>query len=200
VDLLFVTTNVPSEFEDAFAKIACEKADAVIVGQAAVLQANSQPLAALAAHYKLPAVYASRISVMNGGLMSYGTYYPEAYRIMGNYVGRILNGEKPSDLPVQQLTRVELVINLKTAKALGLELPASERPTSAWGPSRHFAAARQLGRFRCEAEIKGQGGSASLVANDPNADSAGASCRGDPSRIGMQLQRSRSFPGTARMT
>jgi putative ABC transport system substrate-binding protein len=95
------------------------------VGSDAVLQRNSDQLAALAARHRIPAIYPSRISTVGGGLMSYGTYYPDGYRIIGNYAGRILSGERPADLPVQQVTKVELVINLKTAKALGLEVPAA---------------------------------------------------------------------------
>jgi putative ABC transport system substrate-binding protein len=100
-----------------------EKADAVIVGQAALLQRNSDGLAALAVRYRLPAIYGSRASAAVGGLISYGTNYSEAYRILGNYAGRILNGESAADLPVQQPTRVELIINLKVAKAIGIKIP-----------------------------------------------------------------------------
>jgi putative ABC transport system substrate-binding protein len=80
---------------------------------------------ALAARHGVPAVYQWRDFAAAGGLMSYGTVLAELYRPMGIYVGRILKGAKPSDLPVQQSTKVELIINLKTAKALGLSVPIS---------------------------------------------------------------------------
>jgi putative ABC transport system substrate-binding protein len=80
-------------------------------------------LAALAAHNALPAIYASRDTVNSGGLISYGADFAEASRLAGRYVGRILNGEKAADLPVQQSTKVELFLNMKTARALGITFP-----------------------------------------------------------------------------
>jgi len=80
---------------------------------------------ALAARYKLPAIYYGRLAVKDGGLLSYGPDYLEQYRLAAGYVDRILKGEKPADLPVQAPTKLELVINLNTAKALGLTVPAT---------------------------------------------------------------------------
>jgi putative ABC transport system substrate-binding protein len=85
---------------------------------------NRQAIVDLATRYRIPAVYPMRGFAAAGGLVSYGTNYPDAYRLIGEYLGRVLNGEKAEDLPVQA-TKLELVINLKTAKTLGLEVPAS---------------------------------------------------------------------------
>jgi putative ABC transport system substrate-binding protein len=81
---------------------------------------NQAALVELAAQHRIPAVYPSREFVALGGLASYGTNYPEAYRQVGDYLGRVLNGEKPENLPVQQVTTLQLIINMKTAKALGV--------------------------------------------------------------------------------
>ena len=96
------------------------------IGPDPFFNARTERLAALALHHGIPAVYQFREFAAAGGLMSYGTDSPkEAYRLAAVYIGRILRGEKPGDLPVQQATKGELVINLKTAKALGLTVPRS---------------------------------------------------------------------------
>lgn len=113
------------ELNDAFAAVMNEHPDALIVASAPFFDAieiNDQ-LAALTLKNRLPAIYQYRGFPAAGGLMSYGANYGEAFRVAGVYAGRILKGEKPADLPFQQSTKVELVINLKTAKALGLIIP-----------------------------------------------------------------------------
>ena len=96
-----------------------------MVGADAFMFSNQAILVDLAARHKIPAVYPIRQFAARGGLASYGTNYPEAYRQVGDYIGRVLNGEKPESLPVQQVTTLELVINTKTVKLLGLAVPPS---------------------------------------------------------------------------
>ena len=106
------------------------RANALLIGQALFFNNQVEQLAALAA-YKVPAIYSLREFAVAGGLMSYGASLADQYRQVGVYAGRILKGEKPADLPVQQPTKFELVVNLKTAKALGLAVPSrcSAAPT-----------------------------------------------------------------------
>ena len=111
------------EIDTAFASFVKLRAGGLVIGTDAFFNVRSEQLAALALEHKLPAVSQYREFVAAGGLMSYGGSIQESYRIAGIYTGRILKGEKPADLPVQQATRVELFINMKTAKALGLTFP-----------------------------------------------------------------------------
>jgi putative tryptophan/tyrosine transport system substrate-binding protein len=113
-----------SDIEAAFGTLAELRARAMVVGIDPFFTNHSSEIVALAARHVVPAIYPWREFVDDGGLASYGTKLSDSYRQVGIYVGRILKGERPGDLPVQQVVRVELVINLKTAKALGLKVPS----------------------------------------------------------------------------
>jgi putative ABC transport system substrate-binding protein len=125
VRLIFVNASRASEVETAFANVLQERADALLVSSDGFFLTHPDQIVALAARHALPAIYGWRQAMAVGGLMSYGTNIIEAWRQAGVYTGRILKGERPDDLPVQQVTKVELVINLKTAKTLGLTFPLS---------------------------------------------------------------------------
>jgi putative tryptophan/tyrosine transport system substrate-binding protein len=114
-----------AEIERAVTAFARSGNGGLIVSASALVLAYRNLIIALAARYKLPAVYYARFLVTGGGLASYGPDYADQYRRAAGYVDRILKGEKPANLPVQAPTKYELVINLKTAKALGLEIPST---------------------------------------------------------------------------
>jgi ABC-type uncharacterized transport system substrate-binding protein len=108
------------DFEAVFAELARLKAGALVVGADGLFVRRGEELGALALRHRVPAIFQDRAFAAGGGLSSYGASITDGYRVVGVYAGRLLKGEKPADLPVQQATKVELVINLKTAKALGI--------------------------------------------------------------------------------
>jgi putative ABC transport system substrate-binding protein len=120
---LVLTATSPDEIEAAFATIVRERAGALVISGETFFLTQRDLLVGLAARHAVPAVYPFREYVLAGGLLSYGTDYVDAYHQVAAITGRILKGEKPADLPVQQVTKIELAINLKTAKALGLTVP-----------------------------------------------------------------------------
>src|SRR5262249_13579660 len=121
--LILLDVSSDREIETAFTTLVQRGAGALHVGTGAFMNSQRERIVALAARYRTPAVYNWREAVSAGGLMSYAPGITDAYRQAGIYAGRILKGEKPSDLPVMLPTKFELVINVKTAKALGLEIP-----------------------------------------------------------------------------
>jgi putative ABC transport system substrate-binding protein len=114
----------PDEIEAAFDSLAQARPDALLIGPGPFLDSHRDLLIARAAKIAVPAAYETRASALAGGLVSYGADVGDGYRLAGVYAGRVLKGEKPAELPVVQVTKLDLVINLKTAKTLGLDLPA----------------------------------------------------------------------------
>jgi putative ABC transport system substrate-binding protein len=125
IQLPVLNARSESEIDAAFASLAQNGADALVVTAEPFINSRRQQIVALAARHAVPAIYGIREYVTAGGLISYGASLTAAYRLVGIYVGRILKGAKPADLPVQQSTNFELVVNLKTAKTLGLTVPPS---------------------------------------------------------------------------
>jgi putative ABC transport system substrate-binding protein len=123
LDLHVLHASADRDLDTVFAEMAKLHAGGLVIGTDPFLLAHSEQFAALALRHAMPAIYQYREFVAAGGLMSYAGSFTEGYRLAGLYTGRILKGEKPADLPVQQFTKVELILNLKTAKALGLTVP-----------------------------------------------------------------------------
>jgi putative tryptophan/tyrosine transport system substrate-binding protein len=123
--LVVLNASSPSEIEAAFATLVQERAGALAVASSTHFIIQINQIVALAAQYAVPTVYQFGEAAAAGGLMSYGGNNVDVWHLVGVYTGRILNGDKPADLPVQQLTKIQLIINLKTAKALGLTVPQS---------------------------------------------------------------------------
>jgi putative ABC transport system substrate-binding protein len=126
LQLHVLDASIERDFDAVFATLLQLQAGALVIGSAdPFFVSRSEQLGALTLRHRVPAIHALRDFVVGGGLMSYGGSVADEFRTVGGYTGRILNGEKPADLPVQQGTKVELIINLKTAKALGITVPLS---------------------------------------------------------------------------
>jgi putative tryptophan/tyrosine transport system substrate-binding protein len=123
LELIVENARTDSDLETAFATFSQQNVGAVLAGVSTLFNRRTEQLAAVAARHALPAMFPFREFALAGGLMSYGSSVGYLYRQVGIYTGRILKGEKPADLPVQQVTKIDLVINRKTAKALGLTIP-----------------------------------------------------------------------------
>lgn len=125
LQLRVLNASTEREFENLFAGLKQMQIGGLVIGTDGFFVAHSDLLAALTVRYGMPAIFQYRAFAAAGGLMSYGGSVTDSYRLSGVYTGRILKGEKPADLPVQQATKLELIVNLKTAKALGLNVPMS---------------------------------------------------------------------------
>ena len=125
LQLHVLNASTDKEIDAAFATLVQLHAGGLVIGPDNFFNSRSGQLAALALRHQIPAIYQYHEFVVAGGVMSYGGNLTDAYRLVGVYSGRVLKGEKPADLPVQQPTKFELAINLKTAKALGLAVPPS---------------------------------------------------------------------------
>ena len=118
-----MNASTEHDFDAVFAKLIQLRVGGLAINTNLVFTAQAEQLGELASRKRVPAIYKGREFTAAGGLMSYGTDPTDAYRLAGVYTGRILKGEKPADLPVQQVSKVELIINLKTAKTLGITFP-----------------------------------------------------------------------------
>jgi putative ABC transport system substrate-binding protein len=125
LELHVLNAKTERDFDGVFEKLIKLRTCGLVIGPDPLFTNRIEQLAALTLRHAMPAAYELREFVGAGGLLSYGAASAESYRMAGNYTGRVLKGDKPSDLPIQQVTKVELYINLKTAKAFGLTVPPS---------------------------------------------------------------------------
>ena len=125
IELHVLNASTARDFDAVFATLTQLRAGGLVIGGDALFTGHNDELAALTVHHAVPAIYQRREFAVAGGLMGYGSNLADTHRLVGIYTGRILKGEKPADLPVQQATKIELYINLKTAKALGVTVPLS---------------------------------------------------------------------------
>jgi putative ABC transport system substrate-binding protein len=123
--LSILHASTEREFDAVFARLAELRASGLVIGTDSLFNTRKEELAALSLHHRVPTIHQYREFAAAGGLMSYGTETADLSRQVGVYTGRILKGEKPAEIPVQQATKVELTVNLKTAKALGLSMPTA---------------------------------------------------------------------------
>ena len=123
LELHVLNASTEGDFDGVFAKLVQLRAGGLVIGGDPLFTTWTEQLAVLALRHAMPTIYQSRKFAVAGGLLSYGTAPTETYRLAGIYTGRVLKGDKPGDLPVQQATKVELFINLKTAKTLGVNVP-----------------------------------------------------------------------------
>ena len=125
LQLHVLNASTDRDFDPVFATMVQLRADALVISPDTFFNTRIERLAMLSLHHAVPAIYQYRPFVAAGGVVGYGSDETEYYSLVGNYAGKVLKGEKPADLPVVQSTKVELIINLKTAKALGLTVPLS---------------------------------------------------------------------------
>jgi putative tryptophan/tyrosine transport system substrate-binding protein len=123
LQLHVLNASAEAEFDEVFAKLIHLRAGGLLITRDPLFTSRTEQLAALAVHHAVPAVYEWREFAAAGGLLSYGASITDEYHMAGTYTGRILMGDKPADLPVQQVTRVERYVNLKAAEALGINVP-----------------------------------------------------------------------------
>src|SRR5205814_2783851 len=123
--IILLKAGSETEIDAAFERVVHERANALLVAHDPYFLSRREQFISQAAHHKIPAIYEFREFVLDGGLMSYGSRITDNYRLGGSYAGKILKGAKPAELPVQQPPKLELVITLKTADALGLTVPAA---------------------------------------------------------------------------
>ena len=125
LEIHILHASTERDFDTAFATLVQLRAGALVIGNDSFFNSRSEQLAALMIRHRMPTIFQTREFAIAGGLASYGGSIKDSYRQVGLYTGRVLKGEKPADLPVQQTTKVELIVNLKTAKALGIAIPIS---------------------------------------------------------------------------